>query len=218
MPAIICALYVVIALLAGVGKAFISNYAKLFAVVGLILFVLRAAFLPGTHILFSLGPISVSMEGVTDGLRFALVVMALCGSVTLFFALTPIKYLMLALEIRGLTPRATYVMLASFQSIIDLGKNARVVMDAQKSRGIETEGSLTSRFKAFVPILAPVFLAAMNETEERALALDARAFNSRSSHTHLVSLRPVRAGEIILVNAALALAVISILGAVLSWY
>lgn len=218
VPAAICATFVVISLLAGVGKSFVSNYGKLFLIVGLILFVLRAAFLPGKTILFTLGPIAVSQEGVDQGLRFTLVVMALCGVVTLFFTLTPMKNLMLALEMRGMTPRATYVILASFQSIIDLGKNSKVVMDAQKSRGIETEGSLLRRIKAFVPILAPVFLAAMNETEERALALDARAFNSREPHSHLVTLRPIPKWEYLLVWAAIGLAILSILGAVLSWY
>ena len=217
-PALICAGYVVIAFCAGVGRSFVAIYAKLFAVVGLILFVLRAAFIPGTQVLFEVGTIAVSMEGVIDGARFSLAVMAMCGAVTLFFSLIPMKYLMLALELKGMTPRATYVILASFQSIIDLGKNAKVVMDAQKSRGIETEGSLAQRVRAFVPILAPVFLAAMNETEERALALDARAFNSRQAHGHLVSLHGIRTRDIVVLCAALALAVTAIVGALLTWY
>jgi energy-coupling factor transporter transmembrane protein EcfT len=128
------------------------------------------------------------------------------------------KYLMLALELRGLTPRATYVMLASFQAIIDLGKNARVVMEAQKARGIETDGSLLTRLRAFFPILAPVFLAAMNQTEERAIALDARAFNSRVRHSHLVTLRPTRPWEKLLLALAIAALGLSTLGALLSWF
>ncbi|WP_427018274.1 energy-coupling factor transporter transmembrane component T [Pseudarthrobacter sp. P1] len=216
-PAAICLLFVVLSLAAGVGKTFLPAYGKLFAVVGLILFVLRAAFLPGEHVLFTAGPLSISSEGIAQGLGFALVVMALCGAMTLFFTVTPMKNLMLALELRGVTPRATYVILASFQAITDLGKNTKVVMDAQKSRGIETEGGIARRVTAFAPILAPVFLAAMSQTEERALALDARAFNSRSQHSHLVSLRPVAAAETTLVCAVVAAAVLSIAGAVFIW-
>lgn len=216
-PAAVCLAYVALAMVAGVGKTFVPAYGKLFAVVGLILFVLRAAFLPGTHVLFTVGPLSVSSEGISQGLGFAFVVMALCGAITLFFAVTPMKNLMLALELRGVTPRATYVILASFQAIIDLGKSTKVVMDAQKSRGIETEGNMARRVTAFAPILAPVFLSAMSQTEERALALDARAFNLRSAHSHLVSLRPVGAGEIVLVSATLLCAVLSIAGAVFVW-
>lgn len=216
-PAATCLVFAILSLAAGVARTYLPLYGKLFAVVGLILFVLRAAFLPGDNVLLKVGPISISSEGIIQGLDFALVVMALCGAVTFFFAVTPMKNLMLALELRGITPRATYIILASFQAITDLGKNTKVVMDAQKSRGIETEGGMVRRVTAFVPILAPVFLAAMSQTEERALALDARAFNSRSKHSHLVSFRPVGAPEIVLVCAVIACAILSIVGAVFIW-
>lgn len=217
-PSIVCVAVVLIALIGGVGRAFIANYFRLFIGVGLLLFVLRTAFFQGGHVLFTVGAIAVSTEGVMDGLRFSLVVMAISGAVTLYFALIPIKYLMLALELKGITPRATYVLLAAFQAITDLGTNSRVIMDAQKSRGIETEGSVIRRVRAFVPVLAPVFLSAMAATEEKAIALDARAFNSRVAHSHLVSLRATPAWEIVLVAVALLGAVVACAGTVLSWY
>ncbi len=216
-PAAMCAVFVAISLLAGVSRRFVPNYLKLFLAVGLILFALRAAFEPGEHVVLDLGPISPTLEGVELGARFALVVMVLCGALTLYAALIPAKYLMLALEERGLTPRATYVLLASFQAISDLGKNVRVVMDAQKSRGIETDGSIWTRGKAFFPIIAPAFLAAMNQTEERAVALDARAFNAKAPHSRLVALRRPRLWEYGLLIAALSGVVLSIAGALLPW-
>jgi energy-coupling factor transport system permease protein len=216
-PAVICLIHVLISLFAGVAGRFVPNYAKLFAVVGLILFVLRAIFVDEGTVLWRLGPLVVSTGGILFGLRFALVVMALCGAVVLYFALTPMKTLMLSLETRGVTPRATYVVLASFQSITDLGRNARTVMDAQRSRGIETEGGPLTRIRAFGPVLAPVFLAALNQTEERALALDARAFNARGTHTNLAQLRPVRPAAIILTVVAVLVTIVLVLGGVLLW-
>lgn len=215
-PALMCAVFVGVALAAGVGRSFVPNYLKLFLAVGLILFALRAAFEPGDHVLVELGPLAPTSEGVVIGARFALVVMVLCGALTLYAALIPAKYLMLALEERGLTPHVTYVLLASLQAISDLGKNVRVVMEAQKSRGIETEGSLLTRSKAFLPIIAPAFLAAMNQTEERAVALDARAFNAKARHTRLASLRRPRAWEFALLLLALAGVILSVMRAVLS--
>lgn len=216
-PAIMCAVFVVISLLAGVGRNFIPGYLKLFLAVGFILFILRAAFEPGSHVLFTFGPLSPTWEGTIGGARFALVVMALCGALTLYAALMPAKYLMLALEERGLTPRATYVLLSSLQAITDLGRNVRVVMDAQKSRGIETEGSVFTRSKAFFPIIAPAFLTAMTQTEERAVALDARAFNSRTAHTRLTFFRSPRLWEYGLLAVAVAGVVLAIVGALMSW-
>ena len=78
-PAAMCAAFVAISLFAGVGRRFIPGYFKLFLAVGLVLFVLRAAFEPGNHTLFTFGPLTPTWEGVDHGARFALVVMVLCG-------------------------------------------------------------------------------------------------------------------------------------------
>lgn len=219
VPAVVVSLlFVLIAFLGGVGPSFTITYLKLWAAVGVILFVLRALLIKGDEVYFTIGPLAVTAEGVADGLRFATVVMAICGAITVFFALVPMKNLMLALELRGLSPRASYVLLASFQAIADLGKTAKVVLDAQKARGIETEGNIFIRARAFFPVLAPVFLSAMAATEERAIALDARAFNAPGPRSHLVLLKSTPGWEWIVVGAFLALALVSIVGGVLGWF
>jgi energy-coupling factor transport system permease protein len=78
-PLTMCAVFVGVSLLAGVGRKFIPGYLKLFLAVGFILFVLRAAFEPGDRVLFEFGPLSPTWEGVESGARFALIVMVLCG-------------------------------------------------------------------------------------------------------------------------------------------
>lgn len=216
-PLAVCAACVLVAVGAGIGRGFGSLFGKLFGIVGGTLFILRAIFLDDGHVFARFGPFVISAGGIMQALRFSLVVMALCGALVLFFQLVPMKNLMLALESKGASPRATYVILASFQAIIDLGKNARTVMDAQRSRGIETEGSLGKRLRAFGPVLIPVFLAAMNQTEERALALDARAFNAPGRHTHLARLRRTPAWEAILTVVAAAAAVFTMIGAAVIW-
>jgi energy-coupling factor transport system permease protein len=216
--AIVCLIYPVVALLAGVAREFLPTYLKLFLAVGLVLFVLRAAFIAGDDPLFRLGNIAPTWAGIAEGARFSLLVMSISGAVTLFFAVVTVRYLMLALELRGVTPRATYIILASFQSITDLGRNARTVLEAQQSRGIETQGNMLVRARAFFPILAPVFLAALNQTEERAIALDARAFNARTRHTHLVTLRRTRPAEIVFAAVVVAAVVAAFIGSALGWF
>ncbi|MFF0311767.1 energy-coupling factor transporter transmembrane component T [Streptosporangium sp. NPDC004379] len=211
-----CAAFLGIAVVAGMGGPFTKLYAKLMVGVGLVLFVLRAAFADGDRVLFELGPLAPTWEGVREGTNFALAVMTVCGALTLYFVLVSMKTFMLALESRGMPPQATYILLASFQAITDLGRSARVVMDAQKSRGIETEGNLWVRAKAFVPVLAPVFITALSQTEERAIALDARAFNSGIPHTRVLQLRPVSAWERA-ATALMAATCLAVIGARLLW-
>lgn len=217
-PLAVSVVFVIIGFLAGKGPSFLATYLKLWAAVGIILFVLRALLIKGETVLVPLGPIAITAEGINDGLRFTFVVMAICGAVTLFFALVPMRRLTLALEKLGVSPKASYVLLASFQSITDLGATAKVVLDAQKARGIETEGNIFIRTKAFFPVLAPVFLSAMSATEERAIALDARAFNSRGTRTSLVTLPRTAAWQWILACVFIIAAVVAITGGILGWF
>ena len=216
-PLGVSALFVLIALFAGRGGSYLSLLLKLWLAVGLILFVLRALLTPGKQILIPLGPISVTAEGIELGLEFTMLVMSICGGVTLFFALVPMRRLTIALERLGVSPRASYVILASFQAITDLGATAKVVLEAQKARGVETEGSLFVRVRAFFPVLAPVFLSAMSATEERAIALDARAFNSAGKHTSLIELPATPKWEIVLAALLLLAAIGAIVGGALGW-
>ena len=216
-PVVVAAVFILVAFLAGRGRTYLVTILRLWLAVGLLLFVLRALLTEGEHVLIPLGPIAVTTEGIADGLRFSTMVMAICGGVTLFFALVSMRHLTLALERLGVSPRASFVLLSSFQSITDLGATARVVLDAQKARGIETDGSIFVRAKAFFPILAPVFLSALAATEERAIALDARAFNSPGHKTSLVQLRPTPAWEWLIVAACALVALAAIAGGVLGW-
>lgn len=210
-------LFLVVAFLAGRGRSYFVTILNLWLAVGLILFVLRALLVKGETVLVPLGRLAITAEGIEDGLRFTTAVMAICGGVTLFFAIVAMRRLMLALEEVGVSPRVSYVILASFQAITDLGATARVVLDAQKARGIEAEGNLLVRARAFFPVLAPVFLTAMSATEERAIALDARAFNNPGRHTSLLELKRWSGWDTALTVVAILVAVAAVIGGVVGW-
>lgn len=58
-------------------------------------------------------------------------------------------------------------------------------MDAQRSRGLETEGNLWTRLKAFLPLIGPVVMSSLLETRERAMALEVRGFSASGKKTFL---------------------------------
>jgi energy-coupling factor transporter transmembrane protein EcfT len=217
-PIVVCVVFIVIGIVGGIGRSYLVNFARVAVTVGVLLFIMNALVQPGEHVLFSIGALHVSTESLTSGALFALTVTTLCAAVVLLFLLVPLKKLTQELESHGVTPKATFVLLAAFQSITSLSAHARVVMDAQKSRGIETEGSAFRRARAFIPVLVPVFLAAMNETEERALALDARAFNARSTHTQIALVKPTGKMQIALAGLAVVAALVAIVGRIVGWF
>ena len=89
----------------------------------------------------------------------------------------------------------SFVILSSFQTITDLGQNAKIIMESQKARGIETEGNVLQRAKAYIPVMGPLVLNAISSTEEKSIAMDARAFSAPVEHTFLSELPKVSGKE-----------------------
>lgn len=187
----LCAGYILIALAIGKGKSFIKPFGVIILIFGFFTLVIRQFSVEGTTVLFSLfGVFPVTKEALVNGLDTASYLLGFSGAVILFFLTTEMRDLMYALEQKGASHEVSYIILASFQTITDLKKSTNVIMESQKARGIETEGSIVNRVKAFFPILGPLVLGAISSTEEKSIAMDARAFSVKCSHTFLRELRP----------------------------
>ena len=182
-------LYIAITAAAGCLKKFWGLFWKVGALLFFFIFMIRSAFWPGTTLLFEWWIVHWTVEGMENGLWFALLVIQICGAVMLFYNITPMKDLMYAIEMLGVSHSASFVVLSAMQTITDLGKTANVIMDSQSARGIETTGNLKTRFKAFIPILGPLVLGAIGSTEEKTIAMETRAFSSHKHTTHIYELR-----------------------------
>lgn len=121
----------------------------------------------------------------------AAIILGVSGAVILYFAITSMRDLMYSLELKGVSHVTSYIMLASFQTIKDLGVASKTILDSQKSRGVETDGNIFMRVKALVPIMGPLLLGALSSAEEKSIAMDARAFSVDRKHTFLRELRPI---------------------------
>ncbi len=155
------------------------------------LFVLRAIFFPGEQIIFEFGIIQVSVESILSGLNFSLLVVVICGVVILFNVITPLKDLMFCIEKLGASAEVSYIFMAAMQQIADLKKSAVTIMESQSARGIETEGNVLVRSKAFLPVLGPVILSSIAATEERTITMETRAFYAPAKNTHIYWLAPM---------------------------
>ena len=89
------------------------------------------------------------------------------------------------LEKRGFSPRFGYIVTSVFQIIPQMMGTMNTIMDAQRSRGLETEGNLRIRAKAFLPLISPVVMSSLINTRERAIALEVRGFGAGKKKTWL---------------------------------
>lgn len=193
--------FILLSVLAGCFKSFFSMYWKVLILFGVFLFLVKAAFSPGEHVLFQIWGICVTTESIQSGLKIVSLVLAFSGAFILFVKTTPMEDFTYALEQKGVSHMVSFVILSSFQTITDLGQSAQVIMESQKARGIETEGNVLQRAKAYIPVMGPLVLNAISSTEEKSIAMDARAFSAPVEHTFLSELPEVGSGEKVLVAA-----------------
>jgi energy-coupling factor transport system permease protein len=144
---------------------------------------------PNAHdVIVRLGPLSPTWTGATAALQATLRVVAFGLSAALFALTTPIDDLLVELERRGLGRRGAFVVGSALGAIPRTVERAREVVDAQRSRGLDTEGRLWRRVRGLVPLIGPVLFGALAEVEERTMALEARAFTASGRRTILRAL------------------------------
>jgi len=142
-------------------------------------FIIQGLVYPGNETpAIVLGPVVFYREGLLIGLRLTLRLYNILAATLIIVLVTHPTRLVEALVRRGLSPRIGYVMMAVLQIIPTMVDRSRAIMDAQRSRGMETEGSLWRRFRAFIPLMGPLVTSSLISTEERALALEVRGFGA----------------------------------------
>jgi energy-coupling factor transport system permease protein len=144
---------------------------------------------PGAHdTMARIGPLTATWAGATAALQGTLRVVAFGLSAALFAMTTAVEDLMVELERSGLGRRGSYVVGSALGAVPRTLERAREVADAQRARGMETEGGPWRRVRGLVPLIGPVVFGALSEVEERAMALEARAFTAPGRRTILRAL------------------------------
>ncbi|MEX0788718.1 MAG: energy-coupling factor transporter transmembrane component T [Anaerolineales bacterium] len=153
------------------------------------LIVIQGFFTPGSYVLLQLGPFAFTAEGLASALTFAARIWIGLSSALLLMLTTRLDALMLALTQRGLSPQISYIVVTALQLIPHFQVRAQTILDAQRSRGLDTEGGLRRRFRALQSLVLPLLLSSLLDTDKRALALEARGFRRPGPRTSWMSLR-----------------------------
>lgn len=131
----------------------------------------------GATVLFQIGPIAATVEGLVYAIETLVRLVAITGALTLFYLTTPIGSLVVDLERRGVSARVAFVVSASVRTVPAIVERAAQIGDAQRARGLDTEGSPWRRIRGVIPLVGPVLLGSIGDVEERTMALEARGFS-----------------------------------------
>ena len=103
----------------------------------------------------------------------------------LAYLTTPVDDLLADMSRRGLGRRGVFVVGAAVQMVPRTIERVGEIMDAQRARGMDTEGRIWRRARGVVPLAAPLVFGALAEVEERTMALESRAFTAPGRQTLL---------------------------------
>ena len=146
---------IVIAASAGEGVSFIKLWLKSIVLICVICFVLQSLFIPGEEVLWEFWVLQIKMESVQKAIVLCSRIMGIGSAILLGGKLIDIKKLMVMLEKRGMSPSATYVLVSTTNIIPQMSKKMNAILEAQKSRGIETDSNNYRQGESLLPISRP---------------------------------------------------------------
>jgi energy-coupling factor transport system permease protein len=139
----------------------------------------------GADPLLELGPLRVTGEGLEVATEVAMRVLVMAGAVTLYYRTTRPAELVASLQAHGAPARLTFVVHHAVAMIPRIVERAGEVAEAQRARGLDSEGSLARRLRGLGALAGPVVLGAVDEADARAMALEMRGFTRPGRHTLL---------------------------------
>ena len=151
---------------------------------------------PGHTILFTLGPLSVSLAGILSGilliLRFAaliLVISLMTFVISTSEMIQGLQKLLAPLSLIGIrTMDFVMVIQVTLRFLPFLAQSAERIAKAQASRGAEwgvKSKGLMSRVRQVIPLIIPLFTTSLRRSETMALAMDARAYGFKANRTSM---------------------------------
>lgn len=124
---------------------------------------------------FFFGAMTGWSAGCQAGMRAALTLLVLVSIFFVFFSVTAPEDLGNAMVKMGLPHTAAFVFSTALQFVPVIGRKARCVIDAQRSRGIPLEPGWKA-LRYYPAFLGPLLIQAFRMAEELAEAMEARGF------------------------------------------
>lgn len=178
-------LILVLSFLSCTTKQFISTFLKSIFMIVIFIFVVQVYLINNQDSVSLWWFIKYSQNGLQNSLLLTSKIVGISSTIIYFFQVTSVKDINYGLEKAGVNKKITYVVVATIQLIPQMVMLSHTITDAQKARGIETEGSLLVRLKSFLPMIGPLVLTSIQQTEEKVLTLESRGFSSAKTKTSI---------------------------------
>ncbi|WP_416517385.1 energy-coupling factor transporter transmembrane component T [Bifidobacterium asteroides] len=148
--------------------------------VTLMLLFIQGCYSPrNTKVVLDLGFAQLGLEGSLYAAKIVVTLLVFLGSFYLTNKTTYMGRLVAALTQIGVPSKIGYLILASLNVVPQMQRRIAIIEQSQHARGLETGGGLISRARAFLPLLGPVVLSSLTDSQERGMTLETRGFGIR---------------------------------------
>jgi energy-coupling factor transport system permease protein len=168
------------------------------------------------QVIYSLGPLNITREGLMQAGRMAArLVLLVMGASLLTLTTSPIaltdgiEKLLNPFRRLGVPAHELAMMMTiALRFIPTLLDETDKIMKAQMARGADFEsGNLLRRAKNLVPLLVPLFISAFRRADDLALAMESRCYRGGKNRTRMKVLMMARTDYFALVLGVLTLGV-----------
>lgn len=169
-------------------------------------------FMTKGEVLFNIGPLTVTKEGLSTAVFMALrLIFLITGTSLLTLTTSPIaltdgiEKLLSPFSKLGLPAHELAMMMTiALRFIPTLLEETDKIMKAQMARGADFEsGNILNRAKNLVPLLVPLFINAFRRADELATAMEARCYRGGKNRTRLNELRLKKSDLVIMTSMLL---------------
>lgn len=155
-------------------------------------------FMTSGEIIYSMGPLNITREGLGQAVFMALrLILLVIGTSLLTLTTTPIRltdgieYILNPFKKIGVPAHELAMMMTiALRFIPTLLEETDKIMKAQIARGADFEsGNILSRAKSLVPLLVPLFISAFRRADDLAMAMEARCYRGGENRTRMKELK-----------------------------
>lgn len=199
LPVLVAAILLLISLYVGVFRPVARVILAIGVPITVFLLPVQALFYPQNQTpLYTLQgvPMVTQLTIWREGVNFALLIIAriiaVIVAMLLVFTTTRPKKLTDSLVQKGMPNKLAYVFIAALQFIPQMRQRSMQILDAQQSRGLNTNANLFRRVRAVIELLSPLLIGTLISTRTRALALESRGFARDGERTFIYDIPDTR--------------------------
>jgi len=170
-----------------ISRAYINLYKIRMILIFLAIFtlILWNFFQKGTTPLF----LFITVESLQFSIARALLILSMIAEGMILISTTRTEELVLGLVHLGLPYRVGFAFSTALRLVPTIASGMQTIDQAQRSRGLDLgQGNIIQRMRNFIPMVIPVFVTTLRNTNTFGMALESKGFGAKEKRTSFLEL------------------------------